>query len=607
MATAVQVEALWSGLTDNSGSPLAAGKVFTYYAGTSTPVSLYTSSDKSTNATNPIILDGNGRAQVWADGRYKFVVKTSSDTSLYTLDNLIYGFDDSTAIWCGAATGTGNAVTVSAPSVTQYTEGTVSFVASATNTGPVTVNLNSLGAVALVKGADRSPLVAGDIAQGQLVTVAYEVFGGVGRYRLTDYPTVADIQHSRMVTATNVAGTNVITADLTPSFYQYETGQVVRFKAAATNTGSVTMNLNGKGAKAVQWNNQALLGGELVQNHWYQVVYDGTQFQLLFPVNSAAPLWAGTSSGTSTAYQVAPSPAISAYVSGQRVSFIPHAANGAAPTLSVSGLTGKSIFDQTTLASIGANRLVSGRAYEAVYDGTQFRLCDNVGDTQNGDYIWLGTTAGSATAQTAIATPAITAYKAGQKFRAKIGASLGSTGTTNTPHTININSIGAKNIVQLDSTNPTAGTWVAGALVELVYDGTTFVLVNNAGGWQAFNSTGTLTAPSPMTISGIGFTISDYIKLNKQVTVIWEANFTIGGTLGQTLNFTPPVASPLSQATTGQVIFGNPVCVSGGSQTIGLCYFSTSGSNITFTRDQAATNWATGAGTVRFAWTYRSV
>jgi hypothetical protein len=138
-----------------------------------------------------------------------------------------------------------------------------------------------------------------------------------------------------------------------------------------------------------------------------------------------------------------------------------------------------------------------------------------VGQVQDGDFIWLGTTGGTATAQTATATPAITAYKAGQKFRMQIGSGLGSTGSVATAHTININGIGAKNIVNNeDSTNPTLGTWVAGALMELVYDGTNFRITNDPGGWLTYTPTITITSGS---ISSITVSEARYRKLGKNI------------------------------------------------------------------------------------------
>lgn len=90
MPTAVQVEALWNGLTDNSGEPLAGGKIYTYSAGTTTPKSLYVDANKAQAATNPVVLDAYGRSLSFGDGAYKFIVKTSADVTLYTIDGLFY-------------------------------------------------------------------------------------------------------------------------------------------------------------------------------------------------------------------------------------------------------------------------------------------------------------------------------------------------------------------------------------------------------------------------------------------------------------------------------------------------------------------------------------
>lgn len=138
-----------------------------------------------------------------------------------------------------------------------------------------------------------------------------------------------------------------------------------------------------------------------------------------------------------------------------------------------------------------------------------------VGQVQDGDFVWLGTAGGTATALTASASPAITAYKAGQKFR--LITASGSTGSVATAHTININSIGAKNIVNNeDSTNPTIGTWIAGALMELVYDGTNFRITNDPGGWLSY--TPTLTANTG-SVSSVVVTLARYRKIAQILTV----------------------------------------------------------------------------------------
>lgn len=197
--------------------------------------------------------------------------------------------------------------------------------------------------------------------------------------------------------------------------------------------------------------------------------------------------WGSTSGGTANAQTLTLSPTVTAYVAGQRFSFLAGFTNTAAATLNVNGAGAKNIFNAATGVAIGAGEVVSGRAYEVIYDGTQFLLLNDVTPIQNGDYIWLGTTAGTATAQTATATPAITAYKAGQKFRALIGTGLSSTGATPTTHTLNINSIGAKTIVHNGSGgSPTFGSFVAGRIIEFVYDGTYMVITNDPGAWQTY-------------------------------------------------------------------------------------------------------------------------
>jgi hypothetical protein len=79
---------------DNSGVPLAGGKIGTYGAGTTTPASTYTSSTGAALNPNPIVLDSAGRppGQIWlTDGAfYKFTISTSADVVLRTEDNL-YG------------------------------------------------------------------------------------------------------------------------------------------------------------------------------------------------------------------------------------------------------------------------------------------------------------------------------------------------------------------------------------------------------------------------------------------------------------------------------------------------------------------------------------
>lgn len=77
---------------DNTGLPLNGGLVYVYQAGTTTPVTTYTSSSGLIANSNPIVLDTAGRPpeEIWLTigSLYKFVIKTSAGVLLSTYDNI---------------------------------------------------------------------------------------------------------------------------------------------------------------------------------------------------------------------------------------------------------------------------------------------------------------------------------------------------------------------------------------------------------------------------------------------------------------------------------------------------------------------------------------
>ncbi|OPY07264.1 MAG: hypothetical protein A4E68_01946 [Syntrophaceae bacterium PtaB.Bin095] len=83
--------------------------------------------------------------------------------------------DGDGAIDYAADTGTANAYAISlTPALTDHVIGMpIVFKAANANTGAATLNVNGLGAVAIKKNVSKA-LEAGDIAAGQLVTVAYD-------------------------------------------------------------------------------------------------------------------------------------------------------------------------------------------------------------------------------------------------------------------------------------------------------------------------------------------------------------------------------------------------------------------------------------------------
>jgi hypothetical protein len=79
---------IFTGL-DSDGNPLNGGKLYAYSAGTSTPQNMYTSSALTTPTANPVVLDSAGRATIFlSSDSYKFILKTSADVTVWTVDNV---------------------------------------------------------------------------------------------------------------------------------------------------------------------------------------------------------------------------------------------------------------------------------------------------------------------------------------------------------------------------------------------------------------------------------------------------------------------------------------------------------------------------------------
>jgi hypothetical protein len=73
---------------DSAGLPLAGGLLYSYAANTLTPQNTYSDTAGSSPNTNPVVLDSTGSAVVRLDPTlvYKFVLKTSAGTTLWTVD-----------------------------------------------------------------------------------------------------------------------------------------------------------------------------------------------------------------------------------------------------------------------------------------------------------------------------------------------------------------------------------------------------------------------------------------------------------------------------------------------------------------------------------------
>lgn len=126
--------------------------------------------------------------------------------------------------------------------------------------------------------------------------------------------------------------------------------------------------------------------------------------------------------------------------------------------------------------------------------------------------------------------------------------------------TVNVSGLGAKNIVHINQSTPTAGDIIAGQVIELVYDGTNFV---NACGFLM--RTGNQVLNGNLSVTGtLGVTGNTTVGGTLGVT----SNSTVGGTLGVTGNTTVGGTFAVTNQTTLQNATG--VTVTTGDNTIKL-------------------------------------
>lgn len=121
------------------------------------------------------------------------------------------------------------------------------------------------------------------------------------------------------------------------------------------------------------------------------------------------------------------------------------------------------------------NLNMNNRIHTAVGDGTARNHYAALGQIQDGSVVWCGTAGGTANALTLTPSPAITTYVAGQRFLFLAAAN------NTAAATLQVSGIATPRDVYLASTNGAApaGFIRTGALCEVVYDGTRFLLTKS--------------------------------------------------------------------------------------------------------------------------------
>ncbi len=218
---------------DNNGVPLAGGLIYTYQAGSSTPLATYQDNGGTIANANPIVLDSAGRVpnEIWLlNGySYKFIITSASGTSLITLDNL-YGILQ-----------TAPAVTNTVPS------GLIAIWSGSTGSIP--------SGWLLCNGSNGTPDLRNSFILGAGNTYAVGATGGSTdaivvshTHAATSTSTVTDPSHSHSYAAWGYAGSGGAGGGNATGAYTGTTSSATTGITVATATTNATAGVSGSGA-----------------------------------------------------------------------------------------------------------------------------------------------------------------------------------------------------------------------------------------------------------------------------------------------------------------------------------------------------------------------
>ena len=209
----------------STGVPLAGGLLYTYQAGSSTPLASYTDTAGLFANTNPIVMNADGRppSEIWltAGFNYKFVLSDANNVQIASYDN-IYGI-----------LGTAPSVATIPSGVIVLWSGSIGAIPSGwylcdgTNGTP---NLKD----SFVVGAGNTYPVAGTGGSANAVIPSHT-------HSATSTSTVTDPSHFHGV---NLTSTNVVGGGANGGFYPNPSNGSVTTAAATTGITVATSTTN---------------------------------------------------------------------------------------------------------------------------------------------------------------------------------------------------------------------------------------------------------------------------------------------------------------------------------------------------------------------------
>jgi predicted type IV restriction endonuclease len=388
--------------------------------------------------------------------------------------------------------GAANAYVVTlSPAPGSLTDGMiVAFKATNANTGASTINVNALGVVNIATNANAA-LVGGEILVNGDYLLQYNstfsAFVLINSSASAGGITSAQIQQQAFTYAVDSGAANAYAVTLSPAPGSYTDGMIIAMKATNTNTATSTINVNSLGAITIISPNTlaALVGGEIRATSEYLLMYSSSlgEFILINPSIGTSiqnqKFTHALTTGSANTYALTLTPAPTAYSIGMYISFRITSGNSGASTINVNSLGAKAIVLPNLSALVGLELINSGE-YAAIYNGASFVLLNpstmsTVTKAQIQQQAFTYAVAGgTANAITLTLSPAITSYILGSYISFATPGGFNNTGAT----TINVNGLGANNIVLSDNSALQGGEIIANQTYSLLKCSSGYVLLN---------------------------------------------------------------------------------------------------------------------------------
>jgi hypothetical protein len=295
-------------------------------------------------------------------------------------DACTVGQSQTRTIAYAADSGTANTYVITpSPAITSYVVGQqFTFSPGSSNTTACTLNVSGLGAKPIKKDYNADP-APGDLTQNQMITVVYD---GTN-FQMVNAAHGLLTQNLSAIYAADGGGSDSYSITLVPSIASYSTGLMINFKANTANTGAASLNINGLGAKTIVKDGSLTLNNnDIKASQIVQVIYDGTNFQMISPtsylasqdghINYAADI------GVNDTYVITVTPAPPAYVQGMVFNFKANTLNTGASSLNVNSLGPIAIKKFGTSTDTETGDILAGQIVSVIYDGTNFQMISAV-------------------------------------------------------------------------------------------------------------------------------------------------------------------------------------------------------------------------------------